>query len=458
MRGNIFIMLKVEKRRVRSTSIFDLEGVPSLRKSMPLSLQHLLAMIVGNVTPALIVAGTTGMGVSDTTLLVQSSFLIAGIATLMQLYPLWRIGSGLPMVIGVSFTYVPTLTAIGMAYGIEAIFGAQLVGGLVAILFGAFLKPMRKLFPPLVAGTVVFSIGLSLYPTAVRYMAGGSNVSDFGSPINWGIALITLLVVIFCNNFTKGYAKLASILIGIIVGYVISVMIGRVDFTPIAEASWVKLPTLMPFGIKFVPSAIISLSVIYIVNSVEAVGDLSAITEGGLSREAKDTEISGGIIASGIASSIGILFGGLPTATYSQNVGIVAITKVISKFVVMIAALFMLIAGFIPKFGALITTIPQNVLGGATIIVFAMITMTGIKIIIKDELSSRNLSIVGLSVALGMGVTQVQGALDAFPSSIGMVFGSSPVVITTLSVILLNLILPKKSIEEEENERSKIEG
>ncbi|MBE6054752.1 MAG: purine permease [Clostridium sartagoforme] len=451
-------MLKVEKRRVRSTSIFDLEGVPSLRKSMPLSLQHLLAMIVGNVTPALIVAGTTGMGVSDTTLLVQSSFLIAGIATLMQLYPLWRIGSGLPMVIGVSFTYVPTLTAIGMAYGIEAIFGAQLVGGLVAILFGAFLKPMRKLFPPLVAGTVVFSIGLSLYPTAVRYMAGGSNVSDFGSPINWGIALITLLVVIFCNNFTKGYAKLASILIGIIVGYVISVMIGRVDFTPIAEASWVKLPTLMPFGIKFVPSAIISLSVIYIVNSVEAVGDLSAITEGGLSREAKDTEISGGIIASGIASSIGILFGGLPTATYSQNVGIVAITKVISKFVVMIAALFMLIAGFIPKFGALITTIPQNVLGGATIIVFAMITMTGIKIIIKDELSSRNLSIVGLSVALGMGVTQVQGALDAFPSSIGMVFGSSPVVITTLSVILLNLILPKKSIEEEENERSKIEG
>ena len=451
-------MLKVEKRRIESTSIFDLEGVPSLKKAMPLSLQHLLAMIVGNVTPALIVAGTTGMGVSETTLLVQASFLIAGIATLMQLYPLWRIGSGLPMVIGVSFTYVPTLTAIGMAYGIEAIFGAQLVGGLVAILFGAFLKPMRKLFPPLVAGTVVFSIGLSLYPTAVRYMAGGSNVSDFGSPINWGIAIITLLVVIFCNNFTKGYAKLASILIGIVVGYIISMMIGRVDFTPIAEASWVKLPALLPFGIKFVPSAIISLSVIYIVNSVEAVGDLSAITEGGLNREAKDTEISGGIIASGVASSLGILFGGLPTATYSQNVGIVAITKVISKFVVMIAALFMLIAGFIPKFGALITTIPQNVLGGATIIVFAMITMTGIKIIIKDELSSRNLSIVGLSVALGMGVTQVPGALDAFPSSVGMVFGSSPVVITTLAVILLNLILPKKSIEDEENERSKIEG
>ncbi|WP_195263572.1 MULTISPECIES: nucleobase:cation symporter-2 family protein [unclassified Clostridium] len=451
-------MLTLGKKGTRSTSIFDLDGVPSLKKTMPLSLQHLLAMIVGNVTPALIVAGTTGLGVSDTTLLVQASFFLAGIATLMQLYPMWKIGSGLPMVIGVSFTYVPTLTAIGMAYGIEAIFGAQLVGGFVAILFGAFLKPMRKLFPPLVAGTVVFSIGLSLYPTAVRYMAGGSNVSDFGSPINWGIAILTLIVVLFCNHFTKGYAKLASILIGIIVGYVFSVVLGRVDFAPIIEASWIQMPTPMHFGIKFVPSAIISISVIYIVNSVEAVGDLSAITEGGLGREAKDTEISGGIIASGIASVLGVFFGGLPTATYSQNVGIVAMTKVISKFVVAIAAIFMLIAGFIPKFGALITTIPQSVLGGATVIVFAMITMTGIKIIIKDELSSRNVSIVGLSVALGMGVTQVPGVLDAFPSGVSMVFGSSPVVITTIVVILLNLILPRQSIEEEENERNEIEG
>lgn len=451
-------MIKIGKKKGRSSSVFDLEGIPSLERAIPLSLQHLLTMIVGNVTPALIVAGATGLGASDTTLLVQASFLIAGIATLMQLYPMWKIGSGLPMVIGVSFTYVPTLIAIGMSYGIEAIFGAQLVGGLVAILFGAFLKPMRKLFPPLVAGTVVFSIGLSLYPTAVTYMAGGSNAADFGSPIYWMLAMVTLIVVLFCNHFTKGYFKLASILIGIIVGYIFAVVLGKVDFSPFIEASWVQIPTLLPFGVKFVPSAIIAISVIYIVNSVEAVGDLSAITESGFNREAKDTEISGGIIASGIASSIGVLFGGLPTATYSQNVGIVAMTKVISKFIIMIASLFMLIAAFIPKFGALITTIPQSVLGGANIIVFAMITMTGIKIIIKDELSSRNVSIVGLSVALGMGVTQVSGALDAFPSGVAMVFGSSPVVITTLSVILLNLILPKKTIEEEEIERESIEG
>ena len=456
--GEYNTMIQIGKRTERNTSVFDLDGIPTLEKALPLSLQHLLTMIVGNVTPALIVAGATGVGAKETTLLVQASFLIAGLATLMQLYPLWRVGSGLPMVIGVSFTYVPTLIAIGASYGIEAIFGAQLVGGLVAILFGAFLKPMRKLFPPLVAGTVVFSIGLSLYPTAVTYMAGGSGAVDFGSPINWMLAIITLIVVLFCNHFTKGYFKLASILIGIIVGYIVAAVLGKVDFSPLVEASWVQAPTLLPFGIKFVPSAIIAISVIYIVNSVEAVGDLSAITEGGLSREAKDTEISGGIIASGIASSIGILFGGLPTATYSQNVGIVAMTKVISKFIVMLAATFMLIAAFIPKFGALMTTVPQSVLGGANIVVFAMITMTGIKIIIKDELSSRNVSIVGLSVALGMGITQVPGVLDAFPSGISMVFGSSPVVITTLSVILLNLILPKKTIEEEEIERNAIEN
>ena len=451
-------MKNIVSKKERSTSVFDLNGVPSLDRAMPLAFQHLLVMIVGNVTPALIVAGATGLGASDTTLLVQASFLIAGIATLMQVYPIWKIGSGLPMVIGVSFTYVPTLIAIGMNYGIEAIFGAQLVGGFVAMLFGAFLKPMRKLFPPLVAGTVVFSIGLSLYPTAVNYMAGGSNVSDFGSPINWMLSMTTLIVVLFCNHFTKGQFKLASILIGIIVGYILAVCLNRVDFSPISEAAWIQMPTLIPFGIKFVPSAIIAISVIYIVNSVEAVGDLSAITEGGLNREAKDTEISGGIIASGIASSLGVLFGGLPTATYSQNVGMVAMTKVISKFIIMIASLFMLIAAFIPKFGALITTIPQSVLGGANIVVFAMITMTGIKIIIKDELSSRNTSIVGLSVALGMGVTQVSGSLDAFPSGVGMVFGSSPVVITTIVVILLNFILPKKTIEEEEIERESIEG
>lgn len=451
-------MLETGKnRKARSTSIFDVDGVPPLKKALPLSLQHLLAMIVGNITPAIIVAGVTNLSAADKTLLVQCSLLMAGIATLLQLYPVWKFGSRLPVVTGISFAYVPTLIAIGSAYGIQAIFGAQLVGGIVAILVGIFIKPLRKLFPPLVAGTVVFTIGLSLYPTAIKYMAGGAGAKDFGAPINWTIAIVTLIVVLFCNHFTKGYAKLASILIGIVAGYVFSVVIGKVNFGAISEAAWVQVPSPMHFGLKFELSAIISMVIIYIVNSVQAVGDFSATTEGGLSREPLDSELSGGIMASGLTSVLGAFLGGLPTATYSQNVGIVAMTKVVSRYIVALAAIFMLVAGFIPKFGAFTTTIPQSVLGGATIIVFAMITMTGIKLIIKDELSGRNVSIVGLSIALGMGITSVQGSLDQFPSWVNMVFGSSPVVISTIMVIFLNLILPKKTIQEEEDERARIE-
>ena len=442
----------------KNTSIFHIDGRPSLKKAIPLSIQHLLAMIVGNVTPAIIVAGVTNMSNADKVLLIQCSLFMAGIATLLQLYPVWKFGAKLPVVMGVSFAYVPTLTAIGAEYGIASIFGAQLVGGIVAIIVGAFIKPLRKLFPPLVAGTVVFTIGLSLYPTAIRYMAGGSTATNFGAPINWGIALLTLVIVLFCNHFTKGYFKLASILIGIIGGYIFSMLIGHVSFDAIGEAGFIQLPQIMHFGLEFHMPAVISMVVIYIVNSVQAVGDYSATTAGGLDREPTDVELSGGIMGNGVTSIIGSLIGGLPTATYSQNVGIVAMTKVVSRYIVMLAAAFMLVAGFIPKFGALITTIPQSVLGGATIIVFAMITMTGIKLIIQDELSSRNISVVGLSVALGMGITQVPGSLDGFPSWVSMVFGSSPVVITTIMVILLNVILPKQTIAEEDEERGSIEA
>ena len=451
---------KVQKNKAndKSKSIFDLNGRPSLKKAIPLSVQHLLAMIVGNVTPAIIVAGAADLSGSDKTMLVQCALFIAGLATLMQLYPIRKIGSGLPVIMGVSFAYVPTLTAIGSTYGIKAIFGAQLIGGIVAIIVGIFIKPLRKIFTPIVTGTVVFTIGLSLYPTAINYMAGGVGAEDFGSPTNWAIAFLTLAVVLYCNQFTKGYFKLASILIGIIVGYIVSFALGKVDFAAVGAASWVQIPKPLHFGIEFVPAAIISMVVIFIVNAVQAVGDFTATTEGGMGREVKDEELSGGIIGNGLASIIASIFGGLPTATYSQNVGIVAMTKVVSKFVLMIAAIFMLLAGFIPKFGAAITTVPQSVLGGATIIVFAMITMTGIKVLIKEELSGRNVTVIGLAIALGMGISQVPGALSAFPDWVDMVFGSSPVVITSIVVIFLNIILPKISLEEEEIERKKMDN
>ena len=447
----------VNNNASRSTSVFDLNGVPALGKAVPLGLQHVLAMIVGNVTPAIIIAGVVGLNSADRTLLVQCAMFIAGIATLLQLYPIGKVGSGLPVIMGVSFAYVPTIIDIWSQYGIAGIFGAQLVGGCVAVLVGIFIKHVRKYFPPLVAGTVVFTIGLSLYPIAINYIAGGVGSPTYGSYTNWVVALITLGVVLFCNQFTKGYFKLASILVGIVVGYVIAFFLNLVSFAPVAEAAWFAVPRPLHFGIEFYPPAILSMIIMYIVNSVQAVGDLSATTVGGMGREVTDRELSGGIIGNGVSSIAASFFGGLPTATYSQNVGIVAMTKVVSRFVVAIAAGFILLAGFVPKFGAVMTTIPQSVLGGATITVFAMITMTGIKLIIQDELSGRNMAIVGLAVALGIGITQVPQSLELFPDWVMMVFGRSAVVIATIVAFTLNLILPQKTLADEQQERKEME-
>lgn len=415
-----------------------------MKQVVPLGLQHVVAAIVGVITPAILVSNAVGLEVADKTLLIQVSLLITAIATLVQVFGLWRVGAKLPVVMGVSFAYVPTLLALANGYhDLSVILGAQIVGGCVAILFGIFVKQLRVFFPPMVTGTVIFTIGLSLYPTAVKYMAGGAGAADFGSWQNWLVAVITLAVVIFCNNFTKGVTKLASILMGIIVGYLVALCFGMVDFSSVGAAGIVAVPVPFKFGIKFVPAACVSMAVMYIVNSVQTIGDLTSTTLGGLDREPTDRELSGGIVCQGAASVVGAFFGGLPTASYSQNVGIVTVNRVVNRVVFGFAAVVLLIAGFVPKFSALLTTIPQCVIGGATISVFATITMTGIRMISSAGLTPRNVSIVGIAVALGVGVTQVSGSLAGFPEWVGTVFGGSSVVISTLIAILLNLILPK---------------
>ncbi|MCQ4897237.1 MULTISPECIES: uracil-xanthine permease family protein [Anaerotruncus] len=425
-------------------SVFEMSGVPPMKQVVPLGLQHVVAAIVGVITPAILVSNAVGLEVADKTLLIQVSLLITAIATLVQVFGLWRVGAKLPVVMGVSFAYVPTLLALANGYhDLGVILGAQIVGGCVAILFGIFVKQLRVFFPPMVTGTVIFTIGLSLYPTAVKYMAGGAGAADFGSWQNWLVAVITLAVVIFCNNFTKGVTKLASILMGIIVGYLVALCFGMVDFSSVGAAGIVAVPVPFKFGIKFVPAACVSMAVMYIVNSVQTIGDLTSTTLGGLDREPTDRELSGGIVCQGAASVVGAFFGGLPTASYSQNVGIVTVNRVVNRVVFGFAAVVLLIAGFVPKFSALLTTIPQCVIGGATISVFATITMTGIRMISSAGLTPRNVSIVGIAVALGVGVTQVSGSLAGFPEWVGTVFGGSSVVISTLIAILLNLILPK---------------
>ena len=437
-------------------SIFETDGIPRMSEALPLAMQHVVAMIVGCVTPAIIVSGAVPGGLSreDQVILIQSALVIAALSTLLQLFPIggkakFAIGSGLPIIMGVSFAYVPSMQAIAESYGIAAIMGAEIVGGIVAVIMGLLVKKIRIFFPPLITGTVVFTIGLSLYPTAINYMAGGTSNPNYGSWQNWAIAFFTLIVVTIW--------KLASILIGIIVGYLVSIMFGMVDFSSIGEAGVCQLPSLMHFGVQFEPSSCVALGILFAINSIQAIGDYSATTIGAMDRTPKDEELQRGIVGYGISNVVGALLGGLPTATYSQNVGIVTTTKVINRWVLGLAAAILGVAGLVPKFSAILTTIPQCVLGGATVSVFASIAMTGMKLVASAEMDYRNSSIVGLAAALGMGVSQATAALASFPTWVTTIFGKSPVVLATIIAVLLNVILPKTRDEKKEEEKKKVE-
>lgn len=442
-------------------SIFELEGAPRISEALPLALQHVVAMIVGCVTPAIIVSGAAGLENKEQVLLIQSALVVAALSTLLQLFPIGKkggfaIGSGLPVIMGVSFAYVPSMQAIAQGHGIATILGAQIVGGVVAVLMGIFVKKIRVFFPPLITGTVVFTIGLSLYPTAINYMAGGTGSEDYGSWQNWLIAFFTLAVVTGLNHFGKGIWKLASILIGIIAGYIVSIPFGMVNFDKVGEAGIFQIPKFMHFGVEFEISSCVAIGLLFATNSVQAIGDYSATTIGAMNRTPKDQELQNGIVAYGLSNMAGALFGGLPTATFSQNVGIVTTTKVINRCVLGLGAVILGVAGIVPKFSAILTTIPQCVLGGATVSVFASIAMTGMKLVASAEMDYRNSSIVGLAAALGVGVSQATAALVTFPEWVTMIFGKSPVVLATIIAVVLNIILPKSRVEkEEEKEQGK---
>lgn len=441
------------------SALFSFKGRLTLKEIVPMGLQHVVAMVVGCVTPAIIVASAAGLNGHDKILLVQSALIFSGIATLIQIFSIGGvIGSKLPIIMGVSFAYVPTLTAMAGEFNMATIFGAQLCGGIVAVIFGIFSKKLTKFFPPIVTGTVILAIGLSLYATAVKYMAGGVGSEGFGSPKNWAVAIMTLAVVIFLNFFTKGTMKLASILIGIIVGYVIALMFGMVSFAEVQAAGWFQTPKIMHFGLSFNATAIISMVIMHIVNSVQAIGDFSATTGGAMDRVPTEKEISGGIVGNGISSIIGSIFGCMPTATFSQNVGIVTMNRVVNRSIFSFAALVIIVAGFIPKVSSVLISIPQCVLGGATISVFATISMTGIRMISSTGLTQRNTTIAGLAIALGCGIVQVEGALGLFPAWVISIFANSSIVVTTLVAITLNLVLPNEKIVAAKTDNYKVEA
>ena len=434
-----------------NAELMKFDGKPSWGAAFPQAMQHVLAMLIGNITPPMLIAGTCGLSAEDQIMLTQAAMIIGGLTTLLQLFPVFGFGMKMPNVMGVAFAYMPILTIIGSQYGISAIFGSQLVAAFVSIFIGMFIGRIRRFFPPIVSGTVVMSIGLSLYGTAINYIGGGSAAQaagTFGAPKFWFLAILTLLVTLGCNFFGKGLLKTSGMLVGIIVGYAAALLMGGVvDFTNLQTASWFSVPIPFHFGLSFHPDAIIMMILMYMVQAVQTIGDVSSTAMGGFGREATDQELGGAIKGQGICGMIGACIGGLPTDPYSQNVGLICTTKVVARRVFTMVGVIMLLAGVFPKFSGLMATIPQPVLGGATVTVFAAITMSGIQLLNEQPLNYRNRMIVGIALALGLGIDAAPEILQFVPPLLQNIFGSS-LVVSFLVVFVLNIIVPKDDEEE----------
>ncbi len=425
------------------SNIYQLEGRVPVSRAIPFGLQHILAMFVANISPIIIVAGASGVSGKQLAMLIQSAMLIAGIGTLIQLFPLWKIGSGLPIVMGISFTFVSIMCYIGANYGYGTIMGAVLIGGLIEGCLGLFAKYWMKIISPIVSASVVTAIGFSLLSVGSTSFGGGSGSENFGSVENWFLGTITLLCCILFNIFAKSYWKQLSVLFGLVVGYLVAIPMGLVDFSSLAGTSVIALPHLMPFKMEFHLNAIISVALIFLVSATETIGDTQALANSGLNRSATTKEISGSLACDGFISSLSSLFGCMPITSFSQNVGLVAMTKVVNRFTIAIGALIMILAGIFPIFGAVLATLPDAVLGGCTIMMFGTIVVSGLQMIGKCGYSQRNITIVALSLSIGIGFTQVPELFSVFPKIIETVFAENCVAVVFLVAVILNLILPQ---------------
>ena len=425
------------------SNIYQLEGRVPVSRAIPFGLQHILAMFVANISPIIIVAGASGVSGKQLAMLIQSAMLIAGIGTLIQLFPLWKIGSGLPIVMGISFTFVSIMCYIGANYGYGTIMGAVLIGGLIEGCLGLFAKYWMKIISPIVSASVVTAIGFSLLSVGSTSFGGGSGSENFGSVENWILGTITLLCCILFNIFAKSYWKQLSVLFGLVVGYLVAIPMGLVDFSSLAGTSVIALPHLMPFKMEFHLNAIISVALIFLVSATETIGDTQALANSGLNRSATTKEISGSLACDGFISSLSSLFGCMHITSFSQNVGLVAMTKVVNRFTIATGALIMILAGIFPIFGAVLATLPDAVLGGCTIMMFGTIVVSGLQMIGKCGYSQRNITIVALSLSIGIGFTQVPELFSVFPKIIETVFAENCVAVVFLVAVILNLILPQ---------------
>lgn len=435
--------MKSTNSTVSTANLYKLDGKIPVTQAIPFGLQHILAMFVANISPILIVAGACNLSASQTAMLIQSAMIIAGIGTLIQLFPIWRIGSGLPIVMGISFTFVSVFCYIGPTYGYNAIVGAILVGGIIEGILGLFAKYWIKLIAPIVAASVVTAIGFSLLSVGASSFGGGSGTENFGSAKNWIIGTVTLLSCIIFNIFAKSYLKQLSVLFGLIVGYIVAACMGMIDFSALQNTSFIALPSIMPFKPEFNINAIISVTLIFLVSATETIGDTSALAASGLNRDVTLKETSGSIACDGFISALSSIFGCLPITSFSQNVGLVAMTKVVNRFAIAAGAVIMLLAGIFPFFGSLLATLPDAVLGGCTLMMFGNIVVSGLQMIGKCGYTQRNITIAALSLSIGIGFTQVPEIFGIFPKIVETVFAENCVAVVFIVSIILNLVLPK---------------
>lgn len=424
-------------------NIYQLDGRMPVLKALPFGLQHILAMFVANITPIIILANVVGLPRELSSALVQNCMIIAGIGTLVQLYPVWRIGSRLPIVMGISFTFLSLAIAIATTQGMGVLMGAVILGGIVEGLLGLFPKYWTRLISPEVAATVVTAIGFSLLPIGANSFAGGQGAEDFGSLNNWIVGSVTLFTCLIVMIFGKGLLRALSVLVGLIVGYILSLCMGMVDFSALSNVSAFALPTLLPFTPEFRLDAILAVVCIYMVSATETIGDTSVLCSSTLGRNAKKEELGRAVACDGFVSSIAGLFGCTPITSFSQNVGLISISKVVNRFAIGMGAILMLLSGFIPAIGVILTSIPQAVLGGCTIMMFGSILFAGFGMVAKCGFSNRNMILVSMSLSVGLGFTQATGMFKVFPQMVQTVFGDNCVAVVFLLAIILNLILPK---------------
>lgn len=423
-------------------NIYTLDGHVPLAQAVPFGLQHILAMFVANIAPIIIVTGACGLDASHSAMLIQCAMIIAGIGTLIQLFPIWKLGSGLPIVMGISFTFVSVFCYIGPTYAYPAIVGAVLVGGLIEGILGLFAKYWMKLITPIVSASVVTSIGFSLLSVGAASFGGGSGSENFGAPSNWILGTVTLICCLLFHIFAKSYFKQLSVLFGLIVGYILAIFMGVVDFSALQGVSVVALPSFLPFKPEFDLNAIIAVTLIFLVSATETIGDTSALASSALDRNASEKETTGSITCDGFVSSISALFGCLPITSFSQNIGLVAMTKVVNRYAIATGAIIMIIAGIFPAVGALLATLPDAVLGGCTIMMFGMIVMSGIQMMSRCGYSQRNITIASVSLSVGIGFTQAPELFEIFPQIIRTVFAENCVAVVFLVSVILNLVLP----------------